>query len=206
MNIRLTTLAMLFMACLLTANIIAVKVLLLPFSLGIVPAGILVFPVSYAINDIVSEVWGFKVMRQMILTGFIGNLVAVLAILLAGIWPAVSFWSLQGAYESILGFTPRLLIASFSAYIVGEIVNSWVFVLLKQKTQNKYLWLRAVGSTSLGEALDTVIFILIAFIGIIPLPLLANAILTQWLIKVGYEIIALPLTYWLIAAMKKQNR
>src|SRR5258706_34192 len=126
MNHRFTALVILFMACLLTANIIAVKLLTLPF--GIVPAGILVFPVSYAINDIISEIWGFRVMRTVILLGFLGNLVAVVAILLAGAWPAPPFWTMQTAYDAILGFTPRLLLASFSAYLVGQTLNSLVFV------------------------------------------------------------------------------
>lgn len=201
-SFRLVTLAMLFMACLLTANIIAVKILTLPFGL-LVPAGILVFPVSYAINDIVSEVYGFKAMRSIILLGFLGNLIAVLAIILAGILPAASFWPLQNAYAAILGFTPRLLVASFSAYLVGETVNSWVFVSIKDATKSRYLWLRAIGSTAIGEALDTTIFILIAFTGIIPTNMLLTAILTQWLIKVAYEVVATPFTYWIVAAFKK---
>lgn len=204
MNIRFTTLTMLFMACLLTANIIAVKLLALPF--GIVPAGILVFPVSYAINDIISEIWGFKVMRQVILLGFIGNLVAVVAIILAGVWPAPPFWTLQGAYAAILGFTPRLLIASFSAYLIGQTLNSLVFVRIKSATDGRWLWLRAIGSTAVGEAIDTVIFILIAFTGILPTSALITAMLTQWIIKVGYEVVAMPFTYWIVGTFKRGQK
>lgn len=200
---RLYIPGMLFMSCLLAANIIAVKILALPFGL-IVPAGILVFPVSYAINDIVSELYGFRAMRRIILLGFLGNLVAVLAILLAGVWPAPEFWNGQHAYNAILGFTPRLLVASFSAYLVGETLNSWVFVRVKALTGESHLWLRALGSTTVGEAVDTLIFLLIAFVGILPGQALLIAILTQWLIKVGYEALALPATYWLVRAMRKQ--
>lgn len=203
-NYRLITLAMLFLACLLTANIIAVKVLALPFGLGIVPAGILVFLVSYAINDVVSEVYGFSAMRTIIILGFVGNLIAVVAILLAGVLPGASFWQLQSSYQAILGFTPRLLVASFSAYLVGEMVNSWVFVRIKQATKGRWLWLRAIGSTAIGEALDTTIFILIAFTGVIPTNLLIVAIATQWAIKVLYEVVATPFTYWLVASFKRQ--
>src|SRR5260370_1218483 len=102
MNYRLTVLAMLFVSCLITANIIAVKILALPFGL-LVPAGILVFPLSYAFNDVISEVYGFKAMRSVILLGFLGNLITVLAILLAGVLPAAPFWHLQSSYDAILG-------------------------------------------------------------------------------------------------------
>lgn len=191
---RLLPLAMLFMACLLTANIIAVKILALPFGL-LVPAGILVFPLSYAFNDLISELWGFPTMRRVILLGFFGNLVAVLAIVLAGALPAAPFWSGQGAYNAVLGFAPRLLVASFSAYLVGETVNSAVFVRVKRATRGRHLWLRAIGSTAVGEALDTTLFLAIAFAGVIPGGQLAPAMLTQWTIKVLYEVVATPLTY-----------
>jgi uncharacterized integral membrane protein (TIGR00697 family) len=204
MNIRFTALAVLFMACLLTANIIAVKLLALPF--GIVPAGILVFPVSYAINDIISEIWGFRVMHQVILLGFVGNLVAVVAILLAGVWPAPPFWTMQGSYDAILGFTPRLLLASFSAYLVGQTLNSLVFVRIKNATDGRWLWLRAISSTAVGEAIDTLIFVLIAFTGILPTSALITAMLTQWIIKVGYEIVATPFTYWIVGTFKREQK
>ena len=199
-----TLLAMLFMACLLTANIIAVKILALPFGL-IVPAGILVFPLSYAFNDIISEIYGFSAMRTVILLGFLGNLVAVLAILLAGVLPGASFWQGQASYTAILSFTPRLLVASFSAYLIGETVNSWVFVRIKRLTKSRYLWIRAIGSTAAGEALDTTIFILIAFLGIIPSNQLLTAIIAQWLIKVLYEAVATPFTYLAVGYLKKST-
>ena len=198
---RFAALAALFVACLLTANIIAVKLLVLPFGL-LVPAGILVFPISYAINDVVSEIWGFSAMRLVILLGFTGNLIAVLAILLAGVLPAPAFWQGQAAYSAILGFTPRLLVASFSAYVVGETVNSWVFVHIKARTHGHYLWMRAIGSTAVGEALDTIIFIVIAFSGVLPTQSLLAAMLAQWLIKVGYEVLATPLTYVVVGKLR----
>lgn len=199
---RLLTLAMLFMACLLTANIIAVKLLVLPSAL-IVPAGILVFPLSYAFNDVISELYGFAVMRSVILLGFLGNLVAVGAIALAGFLPAPAFWQGQSAYAAILGFTPRLLVASFTAYLIGETINSWAFVRIRRLTKSRYLWMRAIGSTAAGEALDTVIFILVAFTGIIPTNQLLIAMLAQWAIKVGYEVLATPFTYLVVGSLRK---
>ncbi len=195
-------LAMLFVTCLLIANIIAVKILALPLNL-IVPAGILVFPLSYAINDVVSELYGFATMRSLILLGFQCNLVAVLVILLAGFLHAAPFWQNQQAYNAILGFTPRLLVASFAAYLIGETVNSWVFVCIKRLTNSRFLWIRAIGSTAIGEALDTVIFILIAFTGIIPGNQLIVAMLTQWLVKVAYEAIATPFTYAAVRYLRR---
>jgi queuosine precursor transporter len=205
LNFRFTALSMLFVACLLTANIIAVKLLALPFGL-IVPAGILVFPLSYAFNDVIAEVYGYAAMRQVIWLGFVCNLVMVVAIWLGGILPSTSFWQGQGAYEAILGFTPRLLLASFSAYLVGEMVNARVLVALKALMKGRYLWTRCIGSTAVGEALDTVIFVTLAFWGIIPTPLLFSAILTQWLLKIGYEILATPLTYMVVAGLKRFER
>lgn len=205
MNFRLVTLAMLFAACLITANIIAVKLIALPFGL-IVPAGILIFPLSYAFNDVISEVYGYSVMRRIILLGFVCNLVAVVAIWLGSIVPAAPFWTLQGAYESILGFTPRLLVASFSAYLVGEVVNARVLVRLKSVTKGRWLWMRCIGSTAVGEALDTMIFVSIAFYGIIPTSLLFTAIVTQWAIKVLYEVVVTPFTYWFVGYLKAAER
>jgi len=204
MHYRFTILAMLFVSCLITANIIAVKILALPFGL-LVPAGILVFPLSYAFNDVISEVYGFAAMRTVILLGFLGNLITVLAILLAGVLPSAPFWQLQSSYQAILGFTPRLLVASFTAYLVGETVNSWVFVRIKELTHERYLWMRAIGSTAVGEALDTMLFVLIAFTGIIPTNLLLVAMLTQWVIKVVYEVIATPFTYAVVGMLKRQT-
>lgn len=205
MNFRLITLAMLFTACLITANIIAVKLIALPYGL-IVPAGILVFPLSYAFNDVISEVYGYSVMRYIILLGFVCNLVAVVAIWLGGVAPAASFWPLQHAYEAILGFTPRLLVASFSAYLVGEVVNAQVLVRLKSATKGRFLWLRCIGSTAVGEALDTVIFVTIAFYGIIPTSLLLTAIVSQWTIKVAYEVVATPFTYAIVRYLNNRER
>lgn len=194
-------LAMLFVSCLLTANIIAVKLLALPFGL-IVPAGILVFPLSYAINDVVSELYGFATMRRIIVYGFLGNLVAVAAIEASILLPGAALFHAQAAYSSMLGFAPRLLVASFTAALVGQCVNSAVFVQLKKATLGRFLWLRAIGSTAVGEALDTALFLAIAFLGVIPTSSIVSAMLVQWAIKVGYETLATPLTYAVIARVK----
>lgn len=153
--------ASLFVTCLITANIIAVKLISL-FGF-LLPAGIIVFPLSYLFGDILTEVYGYAAARYVIWLGFLCNLLAVIAIVLGGLAPAAPFWHDQAAYDTILGFTPRLLLASFIAYLVGEFTNSFVLAKLKITTRGRWLWTRTIGSTLIGEGFDTLIFISIAF-------------------------------------------
>ncbi len=195
--------ASVFVTCLITANIIAVK-LISPFGF-LVPAGIIVFPLSYLFGDVLTEVYGYGAARRVIWLGFACNLLAVVAFYLGGLVPAAPFWHQQAAYDTILGFTPRLLLASFTAYLVGEFVNSFVLAKLKIATKGRWLWTRTIGSTLIGEGLDTVIFISIAFWGIIPSSLLLTAILTQWIFKVVYEVVATPFTYLIVGFLKRRE-
>ncbi len=195
--------ASIFVTCLITANIIAVKLI---FLFGfLVPAGIIVFPLSYLFGDVLTEVYGYGAARRVIWLGFACNLLAVIAIYLGGLAPAAPFWHNQAAYETILGFTPRLLLASFIAYLVGEFTNSFVLAKLKIATKGRWLWTRTIGSTLLGEGIDTIIFISIAFWGIIPSRLIFTAILTQWAFKVLYEVIATPFTYSVVGFLKQRE-
>jgi uncharacterized integral membrane protein (TIGR00697 family) len=120
----------------------------------------------------------------------------------AGLWPAAPFWQDQPAWDAILGFTPRLLLASFAAYLVGEFVNSFVLARMKVATQGRWLWSRTIGSTIVGQGLDSLVFIVIAFAGLPGIDL-TTAILTQWTIKVAYEVIATPLTYLVVGYLKR---
>lgn len=192
--------ASLFVTCLLTANIIAVKLIVL-FGF-LVPAGIIIFPLSYLFGDVLTEVYGYGAARLIIWLGFACNLLAVIAFYLGGLAPAAPFWHDQAAYQTILGFTPRLLLASFTAYLIGEFTNSFVLAKLKIATRGRWLWTRTIGSTLIGEGLDTVIFTSIAFWGIIPAQLMLTAILTQWIFKVLYEVAATPLTYLVVGFLK----
>jgi uncharacterized integral membrane protein (TIGR00697 family) len=133
-------------------------------------------------------------------------LLAVVAFSLGGLAPAAPFWHEQAAYETILGFTPRLLLASFIAYLVGEFVNSFVLAKLKIATKGRWLWTRTISSTLIGEGLDTLIFISIAFWGIIPSQLLLITILTQWIFKVLYEVVATPFTYLVVGFLKRREQ
>ena len=192
----------LFITSLLTANIIAVKLV----ALGnlVVPAGVVIFPLSYIFGDVLTEVYGYRQARRVIWLGFFCNLLMVVAIWVGGLLPAASFWDAQPAYERILGFTPRLLVASFAAYLVGEFANSYVLARLKLATRGRWLWTRTIGSTLVGQGLDSAVFITLAFVGVMPsAEALLAAILTQWLLKSAYEIVVTPLTYVVVGFLKR---
>ncbi len=192
-----------FITCLMAANIVAVKLV----DLGglIVPAGIVIFPMSYMVGDVLTEVYGFRRARRVIWLGFACNLLAVIAIVVGQALPAASFWDGQAAYMRILGYTPRLLLASFVAFLVGEFANSYVLARMKVATRGRWLWTRTIGSTIVGEGLDSVIFIFIAFWGTSPESALLTAMLTQWLFKVAYETAATPLTYLVVNFIKRRE-
>jgi queuosine precursor transporter len=196
-------LAAVFVTCLITANIIAVKILALPGGL-VVPAGIVIFPLSYLFGDVLTEVYGYAAARRVIWLGFGCNLLAVVAIYVGLVLPAAS--PNQAAYQKILGVTPILLLASFCAYLAGEFINSFVLAKMKIATRGRWLWTRTIGSTFLGEGVDTVIFLsIIALGGVLPSSLLLTAILTQWGIKVLYEIVATPFTYAAVGFLKRRE-
>lgn len=190
-----------WITCLIIANIVAVK--LLAVGPWILPAGTLVFPIVYILNDVITEVYGLKVARTTIVLGFLCNLLAVMVFALAQILPAPSFWDGQDAYVRILGYTPRLLLASFVAYLIGSNVNAWVMHVMKRITRGRWLWTRTIGSTIIGEGLDSLVFILIAFAGTMTGGSVVTTILTQWGFKVAYETLATPLTYWVINKYKR---
>lgn len=193
----------LFITCLIIANITAVKLV----SLGglIVSAGIVIFPISYICGDVLTEVYGYRRARQVIWLGFACNLLAVVAIWLGQILPGAPFWDAQAAYERILGFAPRLLFASFCAYLVGEFANSYILARMKVWTGGRLLWTRTIGSTVVGEGLDSAIFVLLAFGGLLATGDLLTTILTQWLFKVAYETLATPLTYAVVGFLKRRE-
>jgi len=169
-----------------------------------VPAGTLtLFPVAYIFGDVLTEVYGFRRARQVIWLGFACNLLAVAAIYAGGALPAAAFWQDQEAYDTILGFTGRLLLASFAGYLAGEFVNSVVLARLKLVTGGRWLWTRTISSTIFGQFVDTGIFIVIAFGGVIPNDELRTTFLHAWLVKVAYEALATPLTYYVVNFLKR---
>lgn len=203
MSWRFLACTALFVTCLLTANVIASKLVVIG---GLVmPAGIVIFPVSYIVGDVLTEVWGYAGARRVIWLGFACNAVMVAAIWVGGELPPAPFWTGQDAYREIFGQTPRIVLGSFLAYLAGEFANAYVLARLKIATAGRWLWVRTIGSTIVGEGLDTLVFITIAFAGTVPAPALLGIITAQWVIKVGYEAAATPLTYAAVGWLKSRE-
>ena len=198
---RYVTVACVFVTCLIMSNILAVK--LIEVHGRVLDAGNVVFPVSYIIGDVLTEVWGFRAARRVIWIGFGCNLLAALAIQVAIALPAASFYGDQQAYEDILGFSARLLVASFCAFLIGEFTNSVIMAKMKVWTEGRYLWTRTISSTVVAEALDSTVFVTIAFAGT-GVPLM-NTITTNWVFKTGYEVLATPLTYLVVNYLKRSE-
>ncbi|PYM31652.1 MAG: transporter [Candidatus Rokuibacteriota bacterium] len=200
MSWRFIACAVLFVTCLVTANTIATKLI----SVGglILTAGVVIFPLSYVLGDVLTEVWGYAASRRVIWLGFACNALMVLAIWLGGAIPAAPFWKGQGAYDEILGQAPRVLGASFVGYLAGEFANAFVLAKLKVLTRGRWLWTRTLGSTVVGQALDTALFVVLAFAGTVPGGVLAGLVAGQWAVKVAYEAAATPLTYAAVAYLK----
>ncbi|MBN2033360.1 MAG: queuosine precursor transporter [Deltaproteobacteria bacterium] len=192
-----------FVTCLITANVTAVK-LIQVFGF-ILPAAIFIFPLSYITGDVLAEVYGYRQTRKVIWLGFCCNFIVVAFIWIGQIMPPAVFWDGQAAYERILGYTRRLLGASFMAYLVGEFANAYVLAKMKIATQGRWLWLRTIGSTVVGQGLDSAIFIVFAFAGTIPLRGLAAAAVTQWLAKTIYEAALTPVTYMVVKFLKRKE-
>jgi queuosine precursor transporter len=196
---RLVVISALFITCLITANVIATKLIGIGFL--VVPAAIIVFPLSYIFGDILTEVYGYAAARRVIWLGFLCNLVFVFFVWIGQILPPASFWSNQQSYVNILGTAPRILLASFLGYLVGEFVNSIILSKLKVLTHGRWLWIRTISSTIAGEGLDTAIFLTVAFLG--TSSFLPMMIIYHWTSKVLIEVVATPLTYILVGWLKK---
>ena len=192
-----------FITSLITANITSVK-LIEVWGL-VLPAGIVIFPVSYIAGDVLTEVYGYARARKVIWLGFLCNLLTVMVIWLGQVIPPASFWDGQTAYERILGYAPRLLVASFLAYLVGEFFNAYVMAKMKIATKGRWLWTRTITSTLVGQGVDSLVFITIAFAGTLPLMALALGVVTQWLVKSAYEAVATPVTYKVVGFLKQQE-
>ena len=199
-----------FVTSLIVSNIIAVKII--AWGPLVLTAAILIFPVSYIFGDILTEVYGYARARRVIWIGFGCNLLAVLAIWLSIKLSPAPFWKIgtfespqasQQAYQAIFGFTPRILAASFIAYLVGEFLNSFVLAKMKIATKGRHLWVRTIGSTIVGQLADSGVFIFLAFYGTIPLDSLGKVVLNQWLMKSAYEAFITPLTYVVVNYLKR---
>lgn len=198
---RFLLIAVAFVTCLIVSNITAVKLI----NVGdyILPGAIIIFPITYIIGDVLTEVYGYAKARRVIWLGFLANIFAVATFAVVGVLPAAGFWGAQEAYDTILGATPRILGASLIAYLVGEFANAYVLARLKVATEGRFLWLRTIGSTVVGQSLDSAIFIVIAFSGILPTSVLITTIVVQAAVKTAYEALATPLTYLVVGWLKR---
>ena len=207
---RLPTITAIFVTSLIISNIIAVK--LIAVGPMVLTAAILIFPISYIFGDILTEVYGYARARRVIWIGFGCNLLAVLGIWLSIELPPAPFWKIgsfesprasQQAYQAIFGSTPRILAASFLAYLVGEFLNSFVLAKMKIATRGRHLWTRTIGSTLIGQLADSGVFIFLAFYGTIPVDSLGRIVIYQWLTKSAYETSVTPLTYIVVNYLKR---
>jgi uncharacterized integral membrane protein (TIGR00697 family) len=167
-------------------------------------AGVLFFPISYIFGDILTEVYGYGRDRRVVWAGFAALAFAsVMAAVVVHLPPSATSFANQAAVEAIFGNTPRIVVASISAFLCGTFVNSYVLAKMKIWTQGRWLWTRIVGSTVCGELVDSVIFYFIAFYGRMPQSQLIGLMFTQYALKSGWEIIAAPVTYRVVAFLKK---
>lgn len=192
---------LMFTTCLIVANIIEQKLI----HIGPVEAtaGLLIFPVSYILNDVIAEIWGYRKARLIIWGGFAMNFLAV-AFFQLSIWaPGSEHFTHQEAYNMVLGSTLRITLASFVAFLCGSFMNAYVMSRMKLRDEGRRFSLRAIVSTLFGEGSDSLVFFHLAFLGLVPYPAILTLVLTQTLMKTGYEILVLPLTNLVVSKLKQ---
>jgi uncharacterized integral membrane protein (TIGR00697 family) len=194
----------LFVTVLLVSNIASTKILTL--WIFTFDGGTILFPLSYIFGDILTEVYGFKQSRRVIWLGFISALLMSLVFYIVQILPPANDWYNQQAFVTILGFVPRIVLASLLAYFAGEFSNSVILSRLKIFTNGKYLWTRTIGSTIIGEGIDTLVFCLVAFYGVLPGNVLLKVIISNYIFKCSVEILFTPLTYLIVGFLKKEEK
>lgn len=190
----------------LTSNLMAVK-LISVFGITIFDAGTIIFPLAYMLGDVMTEVWGFKTARKVIFLAFFCNIFLVGFTSLGSLLPYPEYMEESAqAYATVFGIVPRILLGSLAAFLVGELSNSYILVLIRKKTGEKHLWIRTIGSSVVGHFLDTVIFVLVAFTGTVSTEELTSMIFVQYAAKLGIEAIcATPIAYAAIGWLKKRN-
>lgn len=194
-------LGILFCVCLIASNLLETKVVRIgPLT---ATAGLIVFPISYILNDCIAEVWGFKKARLIIWSGFAMNFLVVLFAQLAVMLPAAPFWEGEEGFNFVFGMAPRIAFASFTAFLAGSFLNAYVMSRMKILSRGRHFSVRAIVSTLAGESADSLIFFPIAFGGIIPFRELLLMILTQAVLKSLYEVAVLPVTVRVVRYIKR---
>ena len=200
----LSLITAIFVTVLLVSNIASSKILLLgPFTFD---GGTILFPLSYIFGDVLTEVYGYARARQVIWTGFAMIILASIVFYVVGGLPPAPDWGGQAAYDQILGVVPRIVLGSVLAFFVGEFSNSYVLARLKVITSGRFLWVRTISSTLVGEALDTSVFVLVAFAGVLSNELLWPIIISNYIFKVGVEVLFTPVTYAITGFLKKHEK
>lgn len=189
-----------FVAVVLISNVASTKFLLFgPFTFD---GGTLLFPISYIFGDILTEVYGYSASRRVIWAGFGAAILMVGTFAVVGALPAAPGWANQKAYEAILGSTPRIVLGSLVAYWVGSFSNAFIMAKMKLLTRGRWLWMRTIGSTLVGEGVDSLLFIMIAFLGTLPMSTIWVGILSNYIFKCGIEAAMTPMTYWVVRILK----
>ena len=199
-----------FVGMLLISNGGATKRIAVPTGLEALPVvitdgGAFLFPLTYVLGDVLAEVYGLRKARRAIVIGFVLAAVASLTFWLVSTTPPAPEWPNQEAWQAVLGFVPRIVLASLLGFLAGQFLNAYVLVKIKQRTQEKSLWARLLGSTVVGELADTAVFCVVAFGGLVSGPTLLNYILTGYVYKVAVEAVLLPVTYAVIRAVKRRE-
>lgn len=200
----LTLIAGLFTATLVITNVLNSKIFVL-FGFAF-PAGIVTFPLSFLAADLLTEVYGYRVTRQVIWSGFACLLFMIAAVSLAIALPPAVFWNDQPAFATVLGQIPRIVVASIAAYWSGEFCNSYVLAKSKIRTGGRSMGLRFVASTMAGQAIDTVVFMTVAFLGVFPPGAMLTLFLSSWTFKVLWEVIALPVSIPITNWLKREEQ
>ncbi|MFM8752512.1 MAG: queuosine precursor transporter, partial [Actinomycetota bacterium] len=195
--------AAIFCALLLISNIGATK--FIDFGFIKTDGGAFLFPLTYILGDVLTEVYGFRAARRVIYTGFGLGALAGLTFWLVQLAPAAAEWENQEAFEAILGFVPQIVLASIIAFLCGQLSNSWTLVQIKKRTHEKKLWARLIGSTVVGEFVDTVVFTMIASLGRLSFKEFLNYFIVGYVYKTMMEVVLLPITYRVITVVKQRE-
>lgn len=200
---RFTIITTLYITLLIISNLMATK--LVNIWGMILPAAVIAYPLCFMTGDVLTEVWGFQTAKKVIWLGFGANFLLVIWTNLGIYLPHPDFWQGQEHYSFIFGAVPRITLASFVGYIFGELSNSWSMEFIKKYTGSKYLFVRTIGSSVIGQVLDTVLFFAIAFYGTMPNDVLVTMMVTQYFFKVACEALTgTPLAYWLVGWARKE--
>ena len=201
---KFTIISVMFVTLLIISNLMATKMITL-FGMTL-PSAVIAYPFCFMLGDVLTEVWGYKEAKKVIWLGFFASLILTIWTSIGIYMPYPDFWTNQSAYATIFGLVPRITLASFTGYLCGELINSYSLELIKKYTGQKFMFVRTIGSSVLGQILDTVLFFGIAFYGTVPNKVLVTMMITQYLFKVACEaLLGTPLAYGLVKWPKKDE-